>query len=471
MKPYETALALMFNTEAAHTMLRRCLDRHYKIDATPQQQAVIDFKDGRASVSACPGSGKTGTGVMHVRNVATSWDAKTFHSYEMRDIFSRYVDFGFRHRPKMEMGGYFALMNEATGSNFKSWEDSPWDESLVNWAQNTTHTDHFDELQDDRDDTARTLADLRMYRAWAMKHCIMKFDDVLRIYAEPSNVRYLETHAVADHVFIDEFQDVNPFQFEVVVAMGRSVDTKSLVVVGDPNQSIYEWRGAKPGSFAEFNKEFHLDASMPLTTNFRSKDEILQNAETICNVGMTGVRGSDPESLRVDWDGSMDSLFRSDVHKDHAILCRYNRDVVGWQLALTKENIPSHVIGGGTFWKSKHIKMALDRRKDGGGMQALLNDPKWQRMLEGKSFRDNPDKVAEHEADARWVIGMTKADLETAQHCMQSPDGVRLSTIHKTKGAQFPEVLVHKGQDEKLLRETFVAYVAMTRAENYLTLG
>lgn len=93
----------------------------------------------------------------------------------------------------------------------------------------------------------------------------------------------------AKWVIVDEFQDCDNLQFSFI----RSLTGKEtrLFAVGDPNQSIYGWRGGKPDIFAEFKEEFHAkEFALPL--NYRSNATILEAARYFLQdrSELTGVR-------------------------------------------------------------------------------------------------------------------------------------------------------------------------------------
>ncbi|MEA2842688.1 MAG: ATP-dependent helicase UvrD/PcrA, partial [Actinomycetota bacterium] len=81
------------------------------------------------------------------------------------------------------------------------------------------------------------------------------------------------------HLFVDEFQDVNPLQFRLLEAWrdGRP----DLCVVGDPNQAIYAWNGADPGYLTGFRQRFPAAAVVRLDDNYRSSPQVLAVANAV----------------------------------------------------------------------------------------------------------------------------------------------------------------------------------------------
>ena len=81
-----------------------------------------------------------------------------------------------------------------------------------------------------------------------------------------------------DYLFIDEFQDTNPLQWEIVKRMTKENRIK-LIVVGDDDQSIYGFRGSEPAYIKNFEKEY--PKTLFLLTNYRSRAAIVQGANRL----------------------------------------------------------------------------------------------------------------------------------------------------------------------------------------------
>lgn len=78
------------------------------------------------------------------------------------------------------------------------------------------------------------------------------------------------------YLLIDEFQDINPLQYRLVMEWGKG--GRELFVIGDPDQSIYGFRGCDPGVFSSLSREYPDFASVCLNENYRSGPDILQAA-------------------------------------------------------------------------------------------------------------------------------------------------------------------------------------------------
>lgn len=108
------------------------------------------------------------------------------------------------------------------------------------------------------------------------------FDDILvytyELLKEREDIRAAWQQKFA-YILIDEFQDINRIQYEIVKMLAG--DTQNLFVVGDDDQSIYRFRGAKPEIMLGFSKDFPKAAQVILNTNYRSGEPIVETAERI----------------------------------------------------------------------------------------------------------------------------------------------------------------------------------------------
>lgn len=107
---------------------------------------------------------------------------------------------------------------------------------------------------------------------------ILTFDRMVRLAAE--RVRACPGLVACHHLIVDEYQDINRAQEALIWAMASSPALASCMVVGDPRQCIYEWRGSDPGCFNRF-ADSRPAARISLTTNRRSTRAIIFTANTL----------------------------------------------------------------------------------------------------------------------------------------------------------------------------------------------
>jgi len=84
------------------------------------------------------------------------------------------------------------------------------------------------------------------------------------------------------YVFIDEYQDLNHGQYRIIKALAPPDNTNNnLFIIGDPDQSIYGFRGSDVKYFARFNRDYNDAKVITLTKNYRSTETILETSYQI----------------------------------------------------------------------------------------------------------------------------------------------------------------------------------------------
>jgi DNA helicase-2/ATP-dependent DNA helicase PcrA len=177
------------------------------------------------------------------------------------------------------------------------------------------------------------------------------------------------------YVHVDEFQDTNTVQYAWLRLLTEGQD--NLFVVGDDDQSIYGWRGAKIENMYNFQKHYPNHQLIRLEQNYRSTGNILKasNALIACNEGRMG------KELRTDdGDGDLISLYSAfneqdeayfvverirkwvaegNLRSDVAILYRSNAQSRQFEEKLMATGTPYRVYGGLRFFDRMEIKNAL----------------------------------------------------------------------------------------------------------------
>ncbi len=214
------------------------------------------------------------------------------------------------------------------------------------------------------------------------------------------------------HVLVDEFQDTNSIQYAwmKLIASGGNFP----FVVGDDDQSIYRWRGAKVENLAQFSRDFPGAKLVRLEQNYRSTGAILDAANALIshNTGRLGknlwTSGEKGELIRLyaafnerdeadfvvqrirDW------VQRGGVRREVAILYRSNAQSRVFEEAFISARIPYRVYGGLRFFERAEIKDALaylrliSNRRDDASFERVVNLP--TRGIGAKSV----DIVREH---------------------------------------------------------------------------
>ena len=182
------------------------------------------------------------------------------------------------------------------------------------------------------------------------------------------------------HILIDEFQDTNRLQYAWIkmIAGLPGEGGGAVLAVGDDDQSIYAFRGARVGNMADFVREFDVQHQIKLEQNYRSYSNILDSANHLIghnsrrlgkNLRTTQGAG---EPVRV-YEASSDlaeaqwmvdeikQLVRSDgfERKEIAVLYRSNAQSRVIESALFNASVPYRVYGGLRFFERAEIKHAL----------------------------------------------------------------------------------------------------------------
>jgi DNA helicase II / ATP-dependent DNA helicase PcrA len=189
------------------------------------------------------------------------------------------------------------------------------------------------------------------------------------------------------HILIDEFQDTNKLQYawiKMIAGLGPNASYASpdgaggaVLAVGDDDQSIYAFRGARVGNMADFVREFNVRHQIKLEQNYRSYSNILDSANALIShnskrLGKNLRTEQGPgEPVRVyeapsdfaeaHWMvDEMKQLVRDDVlRKEIAVLYRSNAQSRVIETALFNAGMPYRVYGGLRFFERAEIKHAL----------------------------------------------------------------------------------------------------------------
>lgn len=209
----------------------------------------------------------------------------------------------------------------------------------------------------------------------AMK-CI-DFDDLLLktiiILSEFPEIRIKWQNKIK-HILIDEFQDTNDVQYKLIKLL--SCEFTNLYVVGDPDQTIYTWRGANQKIILDFERNFKNVETIILDRNYRSTKQILDTANKLISFNKDRVKkdlytenqiGSKIityKGLASDQEASwvikqIERIALNNSYKNIAILYRSSYLTLPFEKELTQHQIPYKVFGGVRFYQRKEIKDAL----------------------------------------------------------------------------------------------------------------
>ena len=189
--------------------------------------------------------------------------------------------------------------------------------------------------------------------------------------SEPVRRRYAERFR---HVLVDEYQDTNRPQYLLIRRLAEH--HRNLCVVGDPDQSIYRWRGADLRNLLDFERDFPEALVVKLEQNYRSTQVILDAASAVIRRNRnrkdktlwTDQAGGDPIVYFRAGDEIEEADFitrtirqarDADFETTVAVLYRTNAQSRAIEDALMREGVAYRIIGGVRFYERKEIKDAL----------------------------------------------------------------------------------------------------------------
>ena len=232
------------------------------------------------------------------------------------------------------------------------------------------------------------------------------------------------------HLLIDEYQDTNFAQF--LVADLLVSEARNVTVVGDPDQSIYGWRGANIGNILEFETRYPDAKVIPLGENFRSTKTIVSAADALIrnneqrkpknlvaanDVGNC-VRVRRLEDERAEAQDVVDRLKEMErsgtAWSEMAVLYRMNALSRVFEEVLRREGVPYIVAKGTSFFERKEVRDAV-------GYLRLLANPRDEVALE-RVVNMPPRGIG----STSWsrVVGEARACNKPVWEVMQSPSRI-----------------------------------------------
>jgi DNA helicase-2/ATP-dependent DNA helicase PcrA len=313
---------------------------------------------------------------------------------------------------------------------------------------------------------------------------LVDFDDLLRAVID--EVKRDPAYAAAlrwrlRHLFVDEFQDVNPLQHAFLEAVrGERAD---LFVVGDPRQAIYGWNGADATWLTEFGDRYPAATTLHLRASHRSSPQILRLASQV-------LAGTEPAPVPTRPDGPEPRYHHApDDDREAAMIAVIAREARGPQRSwssiavLTRTNaqlgpIADALAASGIPARRRvgveraAILDELRSHPGRGGVRRWLDDR--EDPLPPSLARAIADALAQ---DPDLDAGALRATL--SGEWGDDGDGVTLATFHAAKGLEWPVVIVagaarrlvpHAAATTSAARaeEQRLLYVALTRAEREL---
>ncbi|WP_413727548.1 DNA helicase Rep [Sodalis sp. RH19] len=406
----------------------------------PSQQHAVEFVTGPCLVLAGAGSGKTrvitnkiahlirqcGYQARHIaavtftnkasremrervaqtlgRQEARGLTIATFHTLGLEIIKREYKALGMKAKFSLfDEHDQSALLKDLT----EQWLEGDKDllkqlaSAIGNWKN-----DLLDPVQAQA--AARTERDKLFAHCYALydahlRACnVLDFDDlILRptlLLQRDAEVRERWQNRLR-YLLVDEYQDTNTSQYELVKMLVGS--RARFTVVGDDDQSIYSWRGARPQNLELLQRDFPALAVIKLEQNYRSTERILKAANIlIANnphlfekklfsqlgygeaLKVITANNEDHEAERVVGELIAHHFIRKTRYRDYAILYRGNHQSRLFEKMLMQNRIPYKISGGTSFFSRPEIKdllcylRVLTNQDDDSAFLRVVNTPR-----------------------------------------------------------------------------------------------
>jgi len=406
----------------------------------PQQQQAVEYVSGPCLVLAGAGSGKTRViinkiahligkcGYLPKQIAAVTFTNKaaremkervahsigkesskglivsTFHTLGFDIIKREYKHLGFKANMTLfDEYDQMALLKELTADLLQ--EDKELLRTLINrisnWKNDLCSPQQAMALARDKQEQTfahcydRYNKQLRAYNA-------LDFDDLIMLptllFKQNAEVRSKWQEKIR-YLLVDEYQDTNTSQYELIKLLVG--DRARFTVVGDDDQSIYSWRGARPQNMVRLRDDFPVLRVIKLEQNYRSSQRILHCANILIdnndhvfdkklfsNLGegeklqIIEAKNEEHEAERVVGELIAHRFIAKTHYRDYAILYRGNHQSRLLEKILMQNRIPYKISGGTSFFSRAEIKdmMAYLRlvvnQDDDAAFLRIVNTPK-----------------------------------------------------------------------------------------------
>ncbi|WP_417548442.1 DNA helicase II [Marinobacter segnicrescens] len=338
----------------------------------------------------------------------------TFHGIAHRLLRAHYADAGLPENFQVldsddQLRLIKRVMREA------QIDESRWPPKQAQWFINSQKDEGLraDHIQDNPGDhfTNTMLQIYRQYERLCNQGGLVDFGELLLRSHElwlhrPELLAHYQRRF--QHILVDEFQDTNTIQYAWLQILASN--RVPITVVGDDDQSIYGWRGAKIENIQQFQRDFPNARLVRLEQNYRSTQLILKAANAVIanNQGRLGKElwtdgpEGEPISLYAAFNEMDEANYIADtisawvdegnLRSEAAILYRSNAQSRVLEEALMRQGIPYRVYGGLRFYDRQEIRNAIaylrlvHYRRDDAAFERVVNVP--TRGIGAKSLAD-----------------------------------------------------------------------------------
>ncbi|MBI3836554.1 MAG: UvrD-helicase domain-containing protein [Planctomycetia bacterium] len=273
--------------------------------------------------------------------------------------------------------------------------------SAISWAKNNLITAEHYQARPGHPLGSVVAKVYPAYQARLLASSAVDFDDLL-LHVASMLRESPETRSALDaryrYILVDEYQDTNLAQYTIARAL--SIDVPNLAVTGDPDQSIYGWRGANLRNILDFEQDYPAVRVVKLERNYRSTKRILRVADTLISYNQRrkkkGLYTENDEGQSVGLLAyatqraeaeSISAYIAEGIRagrrrpRDFAIFYRVNALSRSLEFALREEGIPYQMVNGLEFYQRREIKDVLsylhliNNPRDDNAFLRVINTP------------------------------------------------------------------------------------------------
>ncbi|MDO8826107.1 DNA helicase Rep [Methylophaga sp.] len=411
-------------------------------DLNPQQREAVRYIDGPLLVLAGAGSGKTRVITRKIAYLieqcgikASNIAAVTFTNKAAREMKERVADLmstrqasarglmvstfhtlglnilrrdgkSLGYRPGFSIfdaQDSLAVFRDLMGRDFAADNDHAQEvQNLIsNWKNQLILPEQAAQIADGAQEEFAAKVYPRYVQALQAYNAV-DFDDLILkpviLFREHRDVLQ-KWQAKIHYLLVDEYQDTNGCQYELVKQLVGI--REKLTVVGDDDQSVYSWRGARPENLVQLQTDFPRLNLIKLEQNYRSMGRILRVANKLIShnphvfekklwsamgegdaIRVIGCRDDEHESEKVISELLYHKLKHQASFKDYAILYRSNHQSRSLEKVLREHNVPYFLTGGTSFFSRVEVKdiMAylrlLANQDDDNAFLRVINTPR-----------------------------------------------------------------------------------------------
>ncbi len=522
------------------------------IGINEEQQKAIEHKGGPALVIAGPGTGKTFTLTKRIAWLINQGIAPekilaiTFTNQAAREMKSRLEKDLGETINKLTIStfhalGYSILSDTNTDKNLIIINDQDKAEILRNFGIKAQQTGKVIKYISQKKNLNQSEENpefeniFNQYNTYLEKHGLLDFNDMIykTIQLLQSDNELLQTYQQKwQYILIDEFQDINPAQYEFIRLLASGKDA-NIFAIGDPNQAIYGFRGADKSIIDRFKSDYspviyRINTSyrvpqniLEASTDVLGSHEVLRGLHKGVKIKILGQPSDKAEAEYIAREieqligglrfFSIDSQVTESTTESQvsslseiAILVRTRHQFPALIKALNDHTIPYQVIGDRPFFKQDEFIKFIDY------LRFILNPGNEFLRLKAKEFASQLQKIditatpKEIITQVSGIVGFKHDDLDRFMQMssnyktlrdfimdlgtadvqddyMRETESIRLMTLHASKGLEFEAIFI-AGLEDGLLPYTIyredtdieeerrLLYVGMTRAKKFLYL-